>query len=130
MKTTILVILLVVLAACTQSPGVEKPFFANEAKCKNAGGEWVETPFDPHRCSIASQTDCERLEGSWEKRGLLGQEMCIFTYPDAGKECTRTEECLGGCVLDSPEKLQGQCKETDTIFGCWTFVDGPAVCVD
>ena len=87
MKKVVLTIFLLFIVGCTSSVA-EKPFFASQPGCEEVGGEWVETPFENYRCAIDNQPDCERLSGVWEPQGLLGQHACVFTLPDAGKQCT------------------------------------------
>jgi hypothetical protein len=84
---------------------------------------------------------CEAVGGRIEKVGRLGTEQCIQTYPDAGKTCSDSEDCLGECrirddLMDvKPGKpVEGVCQAEDTPFGCHAWVvrgvAGPTICVD
>ena len=137
MKTFLfLMALLFVIAACrSPSPGAGdsdvKAVYADQNTCVQEGGTWVEQPFEGfYRCAIPDERACAAYGGDWIPQGLLGETGCVFTYPDAGQSCTSSDQCLGGCVVDDPTQTTGQCKETDSPFGCWTFLNGPAMCVD
>lgn len=39
--------------------------------------------------------DCEAKGGRIEARGMLGQEICVISHPDAGSSCNDSLECAG-----------------------------------
>jgi hypothetical protein len=102
----------------------------NEVDCQLVGGAWTQTPLQRHICKIDNEQQCKQANGSWTPQGKLQQSTCIFTYPDAGKSCTSSDECVGGCLVNQPTDETGICKEDTSIFGCYTFIDGPGICVD
>lgn len=77
------------------------------------------------------RTSCAISGGEWEPVGLAQEPACIYTYPDAGKACHSSEECMGACVIyDSP--IQGQptpsegvCKTTNNPFVCYAPIENP-----
>jgi hypothetical protein len=84
---------------------------------------------------------CEEAGGTVERAGRAGWERCVQTYPDAGKACTGSADCLGECrlpdVAETPAPgtpAEGICQATDAPFGCYTRVEGGKVeaslCVD
>lgn len=83
---------------------------------------------------------CEAAGGAIGPVGLLGNEQCIQTYPDAGQSCTDSSDCLGRClnagawVEIGQTVTTGQCQQTDVGFGCFQVVTAglaePGLCVD
>jgi len=84
---------------------------------------------------------CEAAGGTVERAGRAGWERCVQTFPDAGKACSGSADCLGECRLaefgDTPEPgtpVAGVCQANDAPFGCHTVVeDGKvlhSICVD
>lgn len=89
--------------------------------------------------SEADRAACQADGGIVERAGLLGAERCTRPYSDAGKLCTDSGQCEGGCRSDdlspdSGEPVMGVCQADDNPFGCYTeIVDGRAdhaICVD
>lgn len=89
----------------------------------------------------AERAQCEAVGGRIERVGRLGREQCIQTYPDAGKTCSDSEDCLGECRIrgdvsdiEPGTPVDGVCQAEDTPFGCHTWVirgvAGPTICVD
>ena len=89
----------------------------------------------------AERARCEAAGGVVRQAGMLGWQLCIQNYPDAGKACRGSEDCLGDCRLDETAgpveagtQAQGTCQVSDVPFGCYTRVeDGKAtqtICVD
>ncbi len=75
------------------------------------------------------------LEGCAERggvvsRGPTGVNYCRVEYRDAGRSCTDTSECLGGCIaLDedvrpqSDGRVKGSCKAANVQYGCFSYVE-------
>ncbi len=137
-----LLLVLLIITGCARTPPVEEDdkggfVFADQGACEKAGGQWTETPFQTFRCSITDERACAAYGGDWIQQGLIGDMMCVFTYPDGGKQCTSSDECIGGCFvqeegfdMEGMDMMKGHCKHTDSPFGCHTKLNGPAMCVD
>ncbi len=88
--------------------------------------------------SSADRTACETSGGSVQRRGMIGMEMCVHPYADAGATCSDSSECEGKCVAGAgnapDEAITGQCQADDRLFGCYAEVKaGKAaytICVD
>ena len=89
----------------------------------------------------AERAECEAAGGTVQQAGRLGWENCVQPFADAGKACSGSADCLGGCLLedmtDTPEPgtpVEGVCQADDAPFGCYTVVeDGKVlhwICVD
>jgi hypothetical protein len=74
-------------------------------------------------------------------QGMLGYEMCVIPYRDAGKSCSGHADCRGTCLYpDKPRprnpktKVRGICAPNNSHFGCRTLVEKgrivSAMCVD
>jgi len=90
--------------------------------------------------TTAEKAACTAVGGEIMRVGMLGYENCVQTYADAGNVCTDASDCIGLC-LSAPgvdatpgEQMSGECKATDSPFGCYTTIaDGRAegtLCVD
>lgn len=83
---------------------------------------------------------CQEQGGQPHKVGMLLSEKCIITYPDAGKVCTKGDDCQANiCEVNEASpigqtfKLVGMCKATNNHFGCYNFIDDgqiQGICVD
>ena len=82
---------------------------------------------------------CEAAGGRISREGLMGWEHCVQTYPDAGKVCSGSDDCLGTCrhtgeQLVPGSKAQGTCQVEDVPFGCYAMIEDGKVqhtlCVD
>ena len=67
---------------------------------------------------------CLAKGGTIRRVGMRGNLMCVKTYRDAGKQCTDSSQCLGGCYLahvtPSPgKKAKGVCRRDDSPYGCF-----------
>lgn len=71
---------------------------------------------------IQPKLECEKTNGKWIKGGLAQRYTCVHTYPDAGKPCNSSKEWFGGCILIT-KNGPGTCKENDSPFGCYTYID-------
>ena len=89
--------------------------------------------------SEADRKRCEEAGGRVQRAGLRGVYQCVQTYPDAGKVCRDSKDCLGDCrTMDSAaigRPGTGTCQEVDVPFGCYALVrdgvvDGGMLCVD
>lgn len=95
---------------------------------------------DGKLATAAEKEACSAVGGEILRVGMLGYENCVQTYADAGNVCTDASDCLGLCLSPSGvdatpgERMSGECKATDSPFGCYTTIaDGRAegtLCVD
>lgn len=95
------------------------------------------------RKKSAAAIACKKEGGKLRKVGMMGDLKCIVPYPDAGRDCTDSQQCQGGCfaVFEGVKGLPksgtsaiGKCKADNNPFGCYTRVDrgrvGDSVCID
>ncbi len=111
-----------------------------------APGEGTVAPGGTGRASYArdmdakERADCTADGGTVQRRGMLGMEMCVHAYADAGRTCTDSAQCQGRCVGPAGGEgsagaaVSGQCQADDRLFGCYSEVKGGsaayAICVD
>lgn len=79
---------------------------------------------------LYGEANCARTGGTWEMRGIAHNQLCIRTYPDAGKACRSSDECMGGCVLyediwGEPAPAVGVCKSNNDPFECYAVIEYP-----
>jgi hypothetical protein len=93
---------------------------------------WAQTNFAPgvvdHRPSTSERTignhvksasACQALNGQWyEEKG--SDALCVLPYPDAGKVCKNSKECIGHCIapFTSAAVLHGTCQRNDSPYDC------------
>ncbi len=77
---------------------------------------------------------CVASGGEWVRDGIFGQaQYCLRSYPDAGKVCQSSKECMGACVLVnySPSATAvptaGVCQSDNRPFGCYDYLEYPKV---
>ena len=95
---------------------------------------------NPPSLPDAEREACEAGGGSVERRGMMGSEMCVRPYADAGKACTDESQCEGRCIAEGrvgappDEKVTGICQRDDALFGCFGLVENGTIssglCVD
>ena len=74
---------------------------------------------------------CDMNGGELSRAGMAGRPVCIRSYPDGGKPCTSSKECLGGCVIyEPPIQAQptpsvGVCRYSSPSFGCDAPIENP-----
>jgi hypothetical protein len=80
--------------------------------------------------------------GGRVSRGPFGETYCRIPYPDGGKACADTSDCVGACIwqprsgpLRAPEaRVVGTCQRTNVQYGCFGRVEHGRVkhmlCVD
>lgn len=147
----------VFLTACavTEVPNTANPEASNVEGEAIAAGEavgdsWEPSETSPHnpmpeRPNLLSLPEterkaCESDGGSVERRGMMGSEMCVRPYVDAGKACTDESRCEGRCIAEGrvgappDEKVTGICQRDDKLFGCFGRVENGTItggiCVD
>jgi len=71
---------------------------------------------------------CENDGGEWKTVGILRNNMCIYTYSDAGNPCTSSDECEGRCMIEKGNTI---CEDDNNPFGCFAWVEQPyMICAD
>jgi len=75
-----------------------------------------------------------RARGGRPAHGPFGERYCRIRYPDAGRACTDSSQCLGGCVWGDdmwahpPAQVVGACQSENVTYGCYfTVLKGRAV---
>lgn len=98
--------------------------------------------FAGEKATDAERAKCDAVGGKVMRTGMAGWEHCIQDMADAGETCSDSSECTSKCLIPPQESREyspgeaatGVCAQTDTIFGCVTFVtDGKAehtLCID
>ena len=88
-----IVLLLLVLAACV--PEVDSQ------------------PHGKTTLNAAERASCLAMGGRVGRGGLLPDELCFRPTADAGKVCSRAEDCSGFCLADTRS-----CSTVTPMFGC------------
>lgn len=87
------------------------------------------------------RASCAAIGGKWVRDGGFGQaQYCLQSYPDAGKACQSSDDCMGACIVEtnssgvaSPLPTAGVCASDNRAFGCFFFFEHQeitGVCVD
>ena len=87
------------------------------------------------------RASCTVIGGRWVHDGILGQaQYCLHSYPDAGKACQSSDDCMGSClanIISSGETKvvlpAGKCAPDNRIFGCFEIFENQEIqtfCVD
>jgi len=94
----------------------------------------------PNETPTAAQTSaCTTRGGEFRRSGLAGFWLCVVPYADAGKPCSDTADCQGGCLAPPNQtpvrgEAPGVCAASNSQFGCYSRVEngvvGPGLCVD
>lgn len=82
---------------------------------------------------------CRAHGGAFQRVCMMGNEICVVRFADAGETCTDGAQCQSGrCYGDMSasigEAAEGTCAPTNDPCGCFQRItDGkaePALCVD
>ena len=74
---------------------------------------------------------CAMNGGTLTRAGMAGKPVCVHPYPDGGKPCSSSEECIGGCVIyeppvpGQPTPSVGVCRYSTPSFGCDAPIEDP-----
>lgn len=129
------VIAAIVLVGCADP---QKP----DAPSGTTLGGFTEITFANRTATADERKACEATGGEARPAGKAQFDMCVQTYPDAGKTCSDASDCLGRCVLEvgidaTPERgtlVTGVCEADTDQFGCTPLVNGGvfegAICID
>lgn len=89
--------------------------------------------------SLRTKEACEQAGSEWRAVGMKQSMRCITKYPDAGKSCTDSSQCKGGCMDVTPYNHKGapigKCKVDNDKFGCFSYLvkgerGGSRMCID
>jgi hypothetical protein len=76
---------------------------------------------------IETAERCEEYGGQMRRVCLLGTQMCIVEYADAGESCISSLQCEGACVLEESRwdnvLALGQCSRSNDPCGCRANVE-------
>ena len=125
------------LAAC----GALRDYHADNPVFGSTVPPYERIQFAAKTATGSERATCEAAGGTVERVGRAGWEQCVQHYPDAGKACSGSDDCMGECRVrgDGTDiapgtPVEGVCQATDTPFGCYAWVErgvaGPRVCVD
>ncbi|UNU73211.1 hypothetical protein LU293_09070 [Moraxella nasovis] len=141
MKRLLIALLSLNLLACGRLPNPN----TTQTHPMQSSQDMKHTPPKPTQFADKNATaddivSCQKQGGVIKKVGMLGFDQCVITYLDAGKLCTKGDDCLSGtCEPDqnsrfNPNKpINGICKADNNFFGCRSFIqDGQVqtICVD
>jgi hypothetical protein len=84
---------------------------------------------------------CAMIGGRWIRDGMFGQaQYCLHAYPDAGKECQSSEDCMGRCLAETNSSgvitvipTAGVCAPDNGAFGCFAIFENQEIsgyCID
>lgn len=129
MRLKLVVILAFSILGCAHSPNIENEKITPK-----------KVKFQSKNANLAEIAECQKQGGKVEKVGVLQFDKCIITYPDAGKMCTKGDDCQSGTcepksnnALKPTKAITGVCKADNNPFGCRSFIENGQVltlCVD
>ena len=131
MRSVLAVLAGAILVSC--APTAAPPTTTPTASKEDLSVEPGQTP------SAAQTASCTTRGGEFRRSGLAGFWLCVVPYADAGKPCSDTSDCQGGCMTgpnQTPVRGQapGVCAASNSQFGCYSRVEngvvGPGLCVD
>jgi hypothetical protein len=87
------------------------------------------------------RASCAMIGGRWVRDGMFGQaQYCFHSYPDAGKACHSSDDCMGRCLVDIDSSnatgampTAGVCAPDNRGYGCFSYFGDEAKysgCVD
>lgn len=77
------------------------------------------------------RASCAMIGGRWVRDGIFGQaQYCFHSYPDAGKVCQSSDDCMGSCRVEIDSlsgttvmPTAGVCASNNSGFGCFTYFE-------
>jgi hypothetical protein len=83
---------------------------------------------------LYGRASCSFSGGRWAVGGMAQSPFCLRTFPDAGKPCKSSDECMGGCVLSEgnvgqPPPSEWVCRIDNDPFQCTTIIEYPDLIV-
>jgi len=87
------------------------------------------------------RASCATKGGQWVRDGIFGQaQYCLHSYPDAGKACQSSDDCMGRCLVETNSSgivpaipTAGVCAPDNRVFGCFSFFEHQRIdgaCID
>ena len=87
------------------------------------------------------RASCAVIGGRWVHDGMFGQaQYCLHSYPDAGKACQSSENCMGRCLAETNSSgvitvvpTAGVCAPDNGAFGCFYIFQNQEIsgyCID
>jgi hypothetical protein len=87
------------------------------------------------------RASCAAIGGRWVYDGIFGQaQYCLHGYPDAGKACQSSEDCMGRCLAETNSSdvvtvipTAGVCAPSNQVFGCFYIFENQEIsgyCID
>ena len=91
-----------------------------------------------HASWLYNSKVCAMNGGVLTRVGMARTPFCTYPYPDGGKTCHSSEECIGGCVIyeppirGQPTPSAGVCRYDNNPFVCEAPIEDPDffVCPD
>ncbi len=149
MRSTIIVCVLAVLAACAAPPpeglkagaDADSPLAAPPSLVQTLNDPVPQPPgAQPPRANESGQEAqaCAARGGNYQPVCLMGRPMCVLPHADAGRSCTDSSQCEGRCVAengaDPGKQVAGVCSRDNNPCGCFTLVQNgvsqPTLCAD
>lgn len=81
------------------------------------------------RAALLTEAECAAEGGEWQWTNAFFKS-CVLAYPDAGKACSSSFECAGGCFahdFGSLEAGTGTCRATTDRSGCMGEIGGTVI---
>jgi len=81
------------------------------------------------RAALMEEPECLAEGGEWRWVNAFF-EACVLPYPDAGRGCSSSAECEGGCFAHDFESLEagaGTCRANTDHSGCMGEVGGAVI---
>lgn len=109
----------------------------NAPQQQSAGEPMPEAP-PASQGPVVDVAACKAQGGEVQRVCLMGHQMCVTPYPDAGKTCRSSDECAGQCMGDGSVEMNkpttGKCQATNQPCGCMQFIENgvaqPTLCAD
>lgn len=136
-RTVLAGMIVMLLGACAYLQDV----YENNPDYSSGNDPYEKITFAGEIATAAERARCEAAGGEIRIDGMRGWQQCIQTFPDAGKACTDSGQCMGQCRLklseaeaNTGQPVTGTCQAKDSPFGCYATVENGKVqntiCID
>ncbi len=132
MWRSFLFMLVALAAACSAPPAVDGATTPDQTPFLGIDGRPLITPEGNLDNSVLmalteNAEACAKTGGEVRPVCMRGMPMCVVPFPDAGKTCSDSAECMGTCRGDGsaqPEKpATGICSRDTDPCGCFQMVE-------